>query len=74
MTIDDLVNTTASERPLLKDRESRSIRQLEPALLKTPFRKLALALSGGGFRAGAFSIGTMSYLHHLKYPSTSGLG
>jgi predicted acylesterase/phospholipase RssA len=69
MTINDLVNSTASERPLLKDRDSRGSRQLEPALLKTPFQKLALALSGGGFRAGAFSIGTMSYLYHLKYPS-----
>ena len=69
MTISDFVSATDSERPLLKDRESRGSRQLEPALLKTPFQKLALALSGGGFRAGAFSIGTMSYLYHLQYPS-----
>lgn len=68
MTINDLIDATASERPLLKDRDSRGSRQLQPALLKTPFQKLALALSGGGFRAGAFSIGTMSYLYHLKYP------
>lgn len=70
MTTSDFASAADSERPLLKDRESRGSRQLEPALLKTPFQKLALALSGGGFRAGAFSIGTMSYLYHLKYPST----
>lgn len=28
---------------------------------------IALAFSGGGFRAACFSLGTLSYLHHLKY-------
>lgn len=40
--------------------------------LKTPFKKIALALSGGGFRAASYSIGTMSYLDYLKYEDESG--
>jgi hypothetical protein len=46
--------------------------QLHRAPLKTPFEKIALALSGGGFRAASYSIGTMSYLHHLKYSDKDG--
>ena len=34
--------------------------------LTTPFKNIALALSGGGFRAASFSLGTLSYLKHLK--------
>ena len=34
--------------------------------LTTPFKNIALALSGGGFRAASFSLGTLSYLQHLK--------
>lgn len=30
------------------------------------FGKIALALSGGGFRAAAFSLGSLSYLHSVK--------
>jgi predicted acylesterase/phospholipase RssA len=41
--------------------------QLAFTPLKTPFSKIAMALSGGGFRAASFSIGAMSYLHRLKY-------
>lgn len=41
--------------------------QLQPEVLKTPFQKIALALSGGGFRAASYSIGAMSYLDYLKY-------
>ncbi|GAA3951730.1 hypothetical protein GO495_12645 [Chitinophaga oryziterrae] len=37
-------------------------------ILTTPFKKIAMALSGGGFRAASFSLGAMSYLHYLKYP------
>ena len=29
-------------------------------------KNIALAMSGGGYRAAAFSLGTMSYLDHLK--------
>lgn len=28
---------------------------------------IALAFSGGGFRAACFSLGTLSYLDHLRY-------
>lgn len=30
-----------------------------------PFGSIALCLSGGGYRAAAFSLGTLAYLHHL---------
>lgn len=33
-------------------------------LLKTPFKSIALAFSGGGFRAGTFALGVLSYLDH----------
>ncbi len=52
--------------------EQTDKRQLHLTPLKTPFAKIALALSGGGFRAASFSIGTMSYLHHLKYTNSKG--
>jgi predicted acylesterase/phospholipase RssA len=32
-----------------------------------PFEELAITLSGGGFRASAYSLGCLSYLHSLKY-------
>lgn len=32
-------------------------------LLETPFEDIALAFSGGGFRAGTFALGVLSYLH-----------
>ncbi|MBN9384604.1 MAG: hypothetical protein J0H74_27870 [Chitinophagaceae bacterium] len=41
--------------------------QLTFTSLKTPFRKIAMALSGGGFRAASFSTGAMSYLHQVQY-------
>ena len=52
--------------------EQTDKRQLHPTPLKTPFAKIALALSGGGFRAASFSIGTMSYLNHLRYTNSKG--
>ena len=33
---------------------------------QTPFKNIGLALSGGGFRAVAFSLGSLSYLESLK--------
>lgn len=33
--------------------------------MANPFSKIALALSGGGFRSASFQMGTMSYLHHV---------
>ncbi|MGB5928245.1 MAG: patatin-like phospholipase family protein, partial [Cyclobacteriaceae bacterium] len=32
---------------------------------------IALCLSGGGYRAASYSLGTMSYLDHLRYKGTS---
>jgi predicted acylesterase/phospholipase RssA len=31
-----------------------------------PFNNIGIAFSGGGFRAAAFALGTLTYLHHLK--------
>ena len=39
--------------------------------LKTPFGKIALSLSGGGYRAAAFHLGSMAYLHKAKYNGVS---
>lgn len=36
--------------------------------LQTPFEHLALAFSGGGFRAAAFSLGVLSYLNVVDFP------
>lgn len=33
--------------------------------VSSPFDNIALTFSGGGFRAGAFALGTLSYLNHL---------
>jgi hypothetical protein len=30
-----------------------------------PFDNIGIAFTGGGFRAAAFALGTLSYLHHL---------
>jgi predicted acylesterase/phospholipase RssA len=32
-----------------------------------PFKKIAISLSGGGYRAASFHLGTLSYLNRLKY-------
>lgn len=32
-----------------------------------PFNEIALALSGGGFRAASYSLGCLSYLHRVIY-------
>lgn len=34
---------------------------------QTPFNEIALAVSGGGFRAAAYGLGTMMYLNRLKF-------
>jgi predicted acylesterase/phospholipase RssA len=36
-----------------------------------PFNELAITLSGGGFRASAFSLGCLSYLHRRNYENIS---
>lgn len=40
-------------------------------LPKNPFANLAISLSGGGFRATAFHLGSLSYLSTLKWKGTS---
>lgn len=40
-------------------------RSLTP--LTEPFNNIGLAFSGGGFRAAAYSLGTLSYLHELPW-------
>jgi Patatin-like phospholipase len=56
--------------PPLKTAEHLDAFQLQPAVLTTPFKKIAMALSGGGYRAASFSLGAMSYLHQLDYPES----
>jgi predicted acylesterase/phospholipase RssA len=34
---------------------------------RSPFEEIALAISGGGFRAAAFGLGTMMYLNRLNF-------
>lgn len=36
-----------------------------------PFNEIALALSGGGFRAASYSLGCLSYLAHVRYNGES---
>lgn len=36
-----------------------------------PFQNVALSLSGGGFRAASFHLGSVSYLHHIKNENKS---
>lgn len=38
---------------------------------QTPFDEIALAISGGGFRAAAYGLGTMMYLNHLQFNGKS---
>ena len=42
----------------------------EVPILSTPFKHIALAISGGGFRAGAYGLGVLSYLNHTSYLDT----
>ena len=37
------------------------------AVPEKPFHVIALTLSGGGLRAAGFSLGTLSYLHRLRF-------
>ncbi|GGD44817.1 hypothetical protein GCM10011514_06050 [Emticicia aquatilis] len=50
--------------PLKPDKNLQSYPQ-------TPFDEIALAFSGGGFRAAAFALGTMMYLNHLEFKGKS---
>ncbi len=44
---------------------------LVPPAIK-PFENIALAFSGGGFRAASFSLGVLSYLNKLKFETETG--
>ena len=37
------------------------------ATSSSPFARICMSLSGGGFRSAAFSLGNLAYLHHLHY-------
>lgn len=39
----------------------------EVATLETPFQHIALAFSGGGFRAASFALGTLSFLEEVPF-------
>jgi len=39
--------------------------------LTDPLERIALCLSGGGYRAAAFSLGTMAYLHSVNFKGKS---
>ena len=41
--------------------------QLQSKVPLSPFEKIALSCSGGGYRAATFHLGSMSYLHHLTF-------
>ena len=44
---------------------------METYLPIIPFKSIALALSGGGFRAASYSLGCLSYLEHTEYQGES---
>lgn len=50
--------------------EPLSENKLEVAIIK-PFDSIALAFSGGGFRAASFSLGVLSYLDKIKFDDTT---
>ncbi|MES1161143.1 MAG: patatin-like phospholipase family protein, partial [Bacteroidota bacterium] len=60
-----LINTLTPSHDPAADKTDKF--QLAFIPLKTPFGKIAMALSGGGFRAASFSIGAMSYLRRVQY-------
>ena len=50
---------------------STSIDERKDELPKNPFQNIALSLSGGGFRATAFHLGTLTYLSSQKWLNVS---
>lgn len=42
-------------------------RKVQPDLLQTPFAHIALAFSGGGFRAASYGLGVLSFLEEIPY-------
>lgn len=56
-----------TEGPLDSRREEHKSPQMTPPDdLRAANIKIALALSGGGYRAAAFHLGTLAYLQHIK--------
>ncbi len=45
---------------------NKDLYKQKPAILTTPFENIALAFSGGGFRAASFSLGVIAYLNNIK--------
>jgi predicted acylesterase/phospholipase RssA len=39
--------------------------------MSSPFKSIAISLSGGGYRATAFHLGALSYLNHVDYQGTT---
>ena len=60
--MDDVLKTP-QEEPAVQD-QTRKLTELKPA---TPLGNIALALSGGGFRAACFGLGVMNYLQRTPY-------
>lgn len=55
--------TNSLTKPTVEDPEIDDSRKLQSIRPETPFGEMALALSGGGFRAASFSLGAISYLN-----------
>jgi hypothetical protein len=55
--------------PVLQSKEEDIDRRFKQITPDCPFGDIALALSGGGFRAAAFSLGVISYLNKAWYNS-----
>jgi predicted acylesterase/phospholipase RssA len=47
------------------DKQSESFSHCQSSCLESPFEEIALAFSGGGFRAAGFSLGVLSYLDSI---------
>jgi hypothetical protein len=45
-----------------------------PTTLQTPFEHIALAFSGGGFRAASFSLGVLGYLNNCPFTDNASTG
>ena len=60
--MDDVLKTPQVE-PAMQD-QVRKLTELKPS---TPLGNIALALSGGGFRAACFGLGVMNYLQRTAY-------
>ncbi len=57
----------ANNESILKERNIGNAGATEITCPETPFENIALAFSGGGFRAASFSLGVMSYFNHISF-------